>query len=162
MDQETLKKYMSYNPENGLFTWVASTCNKIKPGMIAGSQRKDGYIEIRLHGELMLAHRMVFLYLNGEWPEVTVDHISGVRNDNRFSNLRLASYGENARNVKMHGDNQSGYKGVFWCKRSRKWIGKICVRGRQVWLGSYDNPEDAHAAYVKASAELHRDFGRTA
>lgn len=161
MDQATLKEHMNYDEKTGLFTWIKSTSNKIKPGMVAGSQRKDGYVEIRLNGELMLAHRMVWLYLNGAMPDLKTDHINGVRNDNRLCNLRLATDRENATNVKMHADNQSGFKGVFWCKRSRKWIAKICYKGKQLWLGSFNEPEDAHAAYVKASAEIHKEFGRT-
>jgi len=162
MDQATLKKHMHYDEITGIFTWIKSTSNKIRPGVVAGSQRKDGYIEIRLNGELMLAHRMVWLYLNGEMPSLKTDHINGIRNDNRLCNLRLATDTENATNVKTHCDNRSGLKGVSYDKRFGKYIARIFHKGKAHWLGHFDSPQDAHAAYVKASAELHRDFGRTA
>ena len=160
MDQATLMTHMHYDKTTGNFTWIKSTCNKIKPGMVAGSQRKDGYVEIRLNGELMLAHRMVWLYLNGEMPSLKTDHINGVRNDNRLCNLRLATDVENATNVKTHADNISGLKGVSFDKRYGKWIARICHKGKKTWLGHFSSPEDAHAAYCEAAAKYHDEFAR--
>lgn len=91
-----------------------------------------------------------------------VDHIDGDGLNNRRENLRPATSSQNNRNAKRRSDNTSGFKGVTWRRRERKWAAQIRVDGKNMYLGHFDSPEAAHAAYCKASAELHGEFGRTA
>lgn len=96
-------------------------------------------------------------------PEgVFVDHIDGNGLNNRRANLRLVNAVQNARNQALRANNTSGYKGVSWDKRSRKWTAKIKSNFSLKNLGYFETPEAAHAAYCKASAELHGPFGRVA
>lgn len=89
-----------------------------------------------------------------------VDHINGNGLDNRRSNLRLASYTNNAQNRRIRCDNTSGYKGVSWEKLVNKWGANICVNGKQMRLGWFDNPEDAYEAYKAAAIQYFGEFAR--
>ena len=89
-----------------------------------------------------------------------VDHIDGNGLNNRRSNLRLATHAENGRNARIRSDNTSGFKGVFQHKRDGSWRAQIHVDGRNKYLGVFRTPEDAHAAYVQAAANLHGPFAR--
>lgn len=89
-----------------------------------------------------------------------VDHINGNTLDNRRSNLRLATVKENTRNQQINKKNTSGYKGVSWYRKDCKWIARIKVDGKTLYLGSFKNPEDAYAAYCEAAAKYHGAFAR--
>lgn len=91
-----------------------------------------------------------------------VDHINGEGLDNRRCNLRAATRAQNARNSHVSNANTSGYKGVSWDKRDRKWQAFIAVNGLRHFLGRFACPTAASLAYARASRELHKEFGRTA
>lgn len=89
-----------------------------------------------------------------------VDHINGDGLDNRRANLRLATPSENRCNNRTPKNNTSGYRGVSWAKRTRKWHAQIKVNGRQQYLGYFASPIDAARVYNRAARELHGDFAR--
>jgi hypothetical protein len=92
-----------------------------------------------------------------------VDHENGNGLDNRRSaNLRLATHAQNNRNQRISRANTSGAKGVSWDRRDKKWRAYITLGGKRKHLGFYTEIDDAAAAYAKASAEMHGEFGRTA
>lgn len=91
-----------------------------------------------------------------------IDHRDGDTLNNRRSNLRRATPVQNACNQRITHRNSSGFKGVSLYKPSGKWRARIKLNGRMHFLGYHQTPEAAHAAYCKASAELHGEFGRTA
>lgn len=109
-------------------------------------------------------HRLVMeASLGGPIPEgYIVDHINGDGLDNRLCNLRLATNRQNVRNSRRRSDNKSGFKGVSWDGQRSAWKALIHVDGKRVFLGRYDTPEEAHAAYCEAANELHGEFARTA
>lgn len=76
-------------------------------------------------------------------------------------NLRIASLTENARNAKKRCDNTSGYKGVSYVKRNNKWEAKIAVDNKDIWLGYFDTPELAYAAYCLAATKYFGQFAFT-
>jgi hypothetical protein len=94
--------------------------------------------------------------------KMETDHIDGDGLNNRRSNLRIATTSENQRNRGLSANNTSGFKGVSWQKRTKKWRAEIRSNGVYWWLGDFDTPEAAHAAYVAASERLHGEFGRVA
>jgi hypothetical protein len=106
----------------------------------------------------VLLHRMLL----GEPKGFQVDHKDGDGLNNRRSNLRVATNQQNASNARLSRLNTSGFKGVSWHKQRRKWYARIRKDGRSVHLGMHHTPEDAHAAYAAASADLHGPFGRVA
>jgi hypothetical protein len=89
------------------------------------------------------------------------DHISGDTLDNRKCNLRVCTTAENVRNCKLGKGNTSGYKGVYFNKRAKRYLAQIKLNNKKIHLGYYDTPEEAHAAYCEASKKYHGEFGRT-
>jgi hypothetical protein len=90
-----------------------------------------------------------------------VDHIDGDGLNNRRSNLRLATSSENKWNRGRLSTNTSGYKGVSWHNGAKRWQASIRVAYRLIYLGAFQTPEDAHAAYCEAAARLHGDFAKS-
>lgn len=86
------------------------------------------------------------------------DHINGDKLDNQKCNLRSCTRSENERNKPLSSRNTSGFKGVCWNKKDKRWRAKIKVNGKIIPLGNYLKPEDAYAAYCKAALELHGEF----
>nr|WP_064759029.1 HNH endonuclease [Escherichia coli] len=153
---EEVNSLLEYNPDTGLFKW--------KPGLgkrstleRAGTRDMTRHVAIEINGVKYFAHRLAWLITYGFWPPDVIDHINGNRTDNRICNLRLATLAENSRNRSAQ-KNGCGYKGVYYSKRQRKWVGQIRANGIKHHLGVFDNPEDAHKAYCIAAKNLHGDF----
>jgi hypothetical protein len=121
-------------------------------GAVAGSRMPAGYMAIQLHGVRQYAHRLAWCYVYGSWPAGVIDHINGVKDDNRIENLRDVSQRANTQNrAAPKGDNP--YLGVS--KKRSKWLAQISDHGKHVRVGLFDTPEEAHAAYVAAKRKLH-------
>ncbi len=105
-------------------------------------------------------HRVIMERITGEPipAGMVVDHINGDTFDNRRENLRLCTRAENNRNAKIRSNNTSGFKGVSYNKKMKRYGAAIRVNGRQRTIGFFDTPEDAHAAYVNAARDLHGEF----
>ncbi len=156
LTQKRLKEILSYDSKTGLFTWIKSTNTRIQISSVAGGKTPKGYIQIRADKKLYLAHRLVWLYVHGKFPESFLDHINEIKNDNRICNLRLATTQENKQNQsKPQKNNTSGFLGVNWHKRDKKWVAGIKIKGKRKHLGSFTTIEEAHEAYFKAKRELH-------
>lgn len=125
-------------------------------GTVAGGLDKGkGYHRIYIDGKSWWAHRMIWIYANGDISDgIQIDHINGVRSDNRLANLRLVTNAENHRNQSMRGDNTSGVLGVRWHKRDSKWRAEIKIDGRSRHLGNFDTLNAAAAARAKAEREF--------
>jgi hypothetical protein len=90
-----------------------------------------------------------------------IDHINGDKLDNRRANLRFATQLQNSWNKPKSSRNTSGFKGVSYDKRTKKWVAHIKARGVQHWLGRHDSAEAAAAVYDAAAHRLHGEFART-
>lgn len=121
-----------------------------------------GYMSGRIHGRPIVAHRVIMLLANGHWPSNAIDHINGIRADNRLQNLRNATHVENGRNQKMPSHNKTGVVGVSWDKKEKKWHAQISVERKRVYLGHHAHFEDAIKR--RKEAELlygfHENHGR--
>lgn len=152
MDFKTqCKEKLSYNRKTGLFTWLANGTRGVKKGDVAGYKMQDGYVRLSVGGKTMLAHRVAWMFVHGDFPVGHLDHINRDKADNRISNLRDATSQQNAQNRNKSIRNTSGYKGVVWHKRDKRWQTSITVEGTRLHLGLHDTAEKAYAAYVKAS-----------
>jgi hypothetical protein len=121
---------------------------------------KAGYLTGVVDGERLFAHRVIMAMRLGSWPPETVDHINGVRNDNRLSNLRLASRSEQSRNTSSANGSTSQYLGVSYRKDRDVWRAVIFIDGRQKYLGSFTSEIDAAKAYDVAAREHFKEFAR--
>lgn len=131
VDIEYIKSRLEYAPGTGAFVWAGRRKNQVKTGSIAGTINPHGYVRINILGRIHQAHRLAFLLMTGEMPEF-VDHINGIRHDNRWENLRAATKVQNCLNSSIRSDNTSGVKGVSWCKTRKKWVGYIKAPGAGV------------------------------
>ena len=159
---DELKSYLEYNKDTGKFTRKISTSNRIRAGDIAGYLDKTvGYIRISVKSKTYLAHHLVWLYHHGYLPK-EIDHINGIRNDNRIENLREVSRLENTRNKEMHGRNTSGVTGITYNKAGKSWRARINVNYKEIYLGCFKNKEDAILARRAAEMEFgfHPNHGR--
>jgi hypothetical protein len=153
---EKLQELLSYDPETGIFTWLTQRQGGAKKGTASGGKKLNGYINIKLYGKDYLAHRLAWLYVYGELPESFLDHINEIKDDNKISNLRLATRQENYHNIsKPQKNNKSGLLGVCRTNCGKKWRANICLNGKIKYLGVFNTAEEASEAYLKAKRELH-------
>src|SRR6202035_1518813 len=154
-----LREILHRDLETGVFTWRITRSGKARTGGIAGCVNSAGYIQIRIDRRLYYAHRLAWLYMTGAWPKKAIDHINRDPSDNRWSNLRdLATKSLNGANTGLRTDNTSGFNGVTWAARSRKWNAQIRVNGYLIHLGYFDNPVHAAVAYRQAALKFHGKF----
>lgn len=161
---DELRRLLAYDPDTGVFTWRAKSARNsyARVGDVAGwINKKYGYRRISVMATQHQAHRLAWLYVHGEWPAQFIDHVNGDRSDNRFSNLRLATHAENMCNRPKPRTNTSGYKGVSWCRRDRRWRVKIKVNGQHHHIGRFATQDEAHAAYCEAAKKLHGEFANS-
>ena len=157
---ERLKELLHYDAETGVFTWVNARGNS-GVGRVAGSLRPDGYRQIQVNGSSHQEHRLAWLYVHGEFPsgeKSLIDHIDGNKINNRLDNLRVCSDFENQRNTGKRVTNTSGFKGVSWDQRTKKWKAQMYLDGKKITIGRYSVKEDAYAARCNAAKESHMEF----
>nr|WP_275448476.1 HNH endonuclease [Mesorhizobium sp. IRAMC:0171] len=162
MTQQRLKDVMHYDPETGLFTWRVTLSNRAKAGTTVGSDDGRGYIVIRLDKRRYYAHRLAFLYMTGEWPPHLVDHEDLNPSNNRWKNIRPATFRQNMCNQSLRSDNSLKLKGVYE-QQAGKFIATIHLGGRKKkHLGTFADPQMAHDAYIKAANDTFGEFARAA
>ena len=151
LTQERLKEVLNYNSKTGIFTWKINGNKGIKVGDVGGVVCKSGYRYIYVDKVGYLAHRLVFLYVDGYFPENYIDHINRNRDDNRVSNLREVNRSCNARNYGNRKDNFLGVRGVNFWKSRNKWIVQIRINNKLHYLGMYK--DFIEAVYVRLAVE---------
>lgn len=152
---ERLKFYLHYNLETGVFTNLRDRSRMAKAGQIAGTAHKDGYVTIKINCVSHLAHRLVWLYIYGKFPLRLLDHINGIRNDNRLANLREATDEQNLQNQKVGRGKYSKYLGVSFNLRQKKWVAYISIGQKIKHLGYFLTEDDAYAAYLAEKRTSH-------
>lgn len=146
LTQKRLKELLHYDPETGVFTWVVRK-GKILPKAVAGGASSyPGYRKIMVDYVAYSAHRLAFLYMEGYFPEQQVDHLNGVRDDNRWFNLRHVSGTCNQQNSKTPTNSSSGFSGVSWEQDRKNWRVQAYLHNKRVFLGRYPAVLDAALA----------------
>lgn len=142
---------ISYDPETGLFT---------KPGWrpLKGNADARGYMCVSVRNQNYRAHRLAWYCMTGSWPRGELDHINGVKDDNRWANLRMCTHQQNNHNQGIRRNNSSGIKGVYWSKRQRKWRGQVCLNYQIHHTKGFEDIGDAAAAVRALREELHGEF----
>lgn len=156
---QRLKHLLEYDIKSGNFTWLEYRSHKALIGSVAGRINiSTGYIEIQIDGIRYKAHRLAWMYINGAMPEKQIDHINGIKTDNRISNLREATRSQNQQNIGLTKANKSGRKGVYY--RDGKWIAQAQINGKKYRLGRYHCIDEASNAYESFCKKHYKDFYR--
>ena len=155
LTQERLKELLSYDPQSGVFRWIANR-PRARAGDIAGCLSSGGYMRAQVAGRSYPLHRLAFLYMEGAFPADEVDHINRDRLDNRFSNLRKVEKAANLRNKGVYRNSALGITGVS--QRGSRYRAYINRDGRRVGLGTFDTLAEAKQAYASAKEILHPEY----
>lgn len=158
---ERLRELFAYDTETGrLIRNVSGRGPGAKAGTVVGCPDTHGYLRVGVDGTRLPVHRCVWAIAHGYWPEHCIDHVNGIRDDNRLSNLRLADVAKNAHNKKCQATKRIPLKGVRM-EPSGSFRARICVNGRSVHLGTFPTAELAHSAYHLAAARFFGEFARS-
>jgi hypothetical protein len=134
-----------------LWRWKRTSNRSHTKFMKIVTKPSRGYIHPKINGKHVKQHRIIaaaFLGLDITDLKIQVDHINGIRHDNRLENLRLVTNQQNS-------FNQTKAKGYGWNKQLRKWRAGIGVDGKSQHLGYFDTEEEARDAYLEAKSRLH-------
>ena len=156
MDASDFSSWLEYDPGTGIFR--RKDGRPFTPSMVGGNKTTGEYFAIKFKRRTIYLHRLAFLLMTGKWPSKLVDHIDGIKLNNKWCNLRLASMAQNKANEGLRVSNTSGLKGVSWHKKAEKWRAYVGSHGRH--LGLFDCPAAAHLAYVVASSTEYGAFAR--
>jgi hypothetical protein len=149
----SVRKLFKFSPETGRLFWEVKPSIGTKRGSEAGWLSEQGYICIRIAGRNYRAHRLIWLYVTGNWPYGEIDHINGVRSDNRFENLRDVSHAINQQNRTAPG--RSGKLLGTYQRKSGNWSARIAMSGEMVSLGTFKTELEAHAKYLIVKRQIH-------
>lgn len=155
IDPKILREKFDYD-NSGILIWRDALKRKgFKKTMEAGkpaftTMEKKGYFLGRLCGEHIKAHRAIWAWHNGEWPEDQIDHINGDPRDNRIENLRQTTNSDNCKNRNVSLANTSGWTGVTFNKRQGLWAAKFSKNYQDFFVGYFSCPTSAHFAIYKA------------
>lgn len=154
--EDFFKEHFAYDAASGSVTWKqCRRPSRIRVGDEAGCTTKDGYRQACIGTSTSVYLHLVAWFLHyGEWPNGVVDHINGIRSDNRVENLRVVSHAANIQNQRRANKrNKLGVLGVS--AAFGRYRAAIRLRGKGYQLGTFDTAEEAYAAYVDAKRRLH-------
>ncbi len=135
------------NGPNGCWIWTA--CRNAK-----------GYGRFSdENGRITLAHRFVYEFVKEKIPlGMHLDHVCHNPSCVNPNHLRICTNQQNKFNTPWNKSNTSGFKGVVWNKRDKRWVAQIGVNRKTIFIGSFQTPELAHNAYCHAARMLHGEF----
>lgn len=154
---DELRRDLCYSPETGEFVRLAThRQNGYGVGRVVGVRDDQGYLRVWLQGRTYKAHRLAWLHMTGDWPDGSIDHINGDKQDNRWCNLRVVDHKTNLENQRRaRSDNTAGLLGATWHKATGRWRARIITQGRQKHLGLFETVQEAHDCYLNAKRAMH-------
>jgi hypothetical protein len=155
IDQETVKKLFYYDADSGMLLWRNASSRNVKPWQEAKAPNGHGYYSVKINNKSYLVHRVIWLYVYGNFPQSDIDHKNRIRNDNRLCNLRAVTRTDNCQNISLPSHNKSGHLGVSWFKSHNCWTVYVKVDKKNKWLGYYKNLDAAIAARKAGEAKYY-------
>ncbi len=143
---------VSYCSSSGIFT-RAQAAGNTKTGSIIGSLDAKGYIKALVNGHYVKLHRLAWFYVYGVWPIDQIDHINGIKTDNRIENLRVCNTHVNCLNQQgPRTNNKLGYQGVHQIMKTGRYRACCSLKGTKYHLGVFSTAEEAFVAYTAFKA----------
>ena len=160
---EKVRQLFNYNPNTGQLTWKRQndkpmSWNSRYGGKVAGTYTNTGYSQISIFGNFYLAHRLIWLWNYGCWPEAQIDHIDGRGHNNCLNNLRLSTQSQNRMNSRISRNNSSGITGVWFDSSLGKYCAQIKLKYKTIWLGGFYSLELAAKARKEAEEKYFGEF----
>jgi hypothetical protein len=150
---------LRYDENTGMFYWKKDMSTCVKKNSIAGCLHKTGYWVISINRIQHKAHRLAYLLFYKKKPPRQLDHINGIKTDNRIINLREADFSEQQINIKQRRINSlSGHRGVTWDVRTKKWKVSICIYKKRIHLGYFSSKEEAINKYKSVAKDAYKEF----
>ena len=151
-DFEMARDFFRYDPETGDIFRIK--VNKYRPKLLnkKSGYLCNGYLFSWFNKKQVRNHRLAWLLYYGTWPKNEVDHINGIRSDNRIVNLRDVTPRENQSNKDVHRNGK--LVGANYHKRHKKYRAQIEIKGKNIYLGFFETELDAHKRYLQALEEL--------
>ncbi len=154
-----LQRPLSHFPdEHAWKIWNSQFSGKEAGGVFRQREEGKHRFRIRIHGVGIFRYDIVWALHYGEWPRQWIDHKNTIPHDDKIDNLRLCTDSQNKSNQKTRKNNSSGCKGVYWHKKSNKWMARIQVDNDTKYLGCFHDIDEAHAAYVEAARRYFGEF----
>ena len=147
-DVSTLWEWFDFNPLTGQLIWRKTSSSRTPAGSVAGCKDRR-YVYVKLLGERFLAHRIIYKWVTGQEPGHLIEH----KDDNQFNNCSW-----NLLDSNQHANMDTrwgGTKGYTRTRSSGRYLVRIMIQGKQTYLGTYDTPEEAHAAYLSKLSTLY-------
>lgn len=148
---------LRYDPATGELFWKVTKSAKAVAGQKAGSVNAKGHVNIQIDKKMYSAHQIVFLIHYGYIPK-EIDHINQIKTDNRIENLRACTSSQNKGNITKLRNNSSGFRGVSFNNRTKRFHAQIKVFGKQTYLGSFETAEEAAKMYDGAARLYFGEF----
>lgn len=162
-DKRLYEYYHSlFRYDDGQLIWKVSPCNRVHIGDTAGTIGAAGYIYVRIDGKGCRIHRVIYHMFHGHCPPKpkVIDHVDNNPLNNRIENLREATPSQNRMNTSKVKNTTSGFMGVSWHKKNKKWAVAIRINGKKKFVGNFDDEIEAALAYNKAALERDPNFSK--
>lgn len=143
-----VRELFHYEPETGVLRRKQSVAPNAIAGQAAGRPNRAGHLIVCIHRRMYMVHRVIWLWVTGEWPASEIDHINQIKSDNRWENLRQATRSQNLIN-RGHRRKYDLPRGVS--KAGRRYQAQIRENGGFRHLGMFGCPTTAHIAWLKAA-----------
>ncbi len=151
LSYEVLSEWLRYEPGTGHFYWRKQKRRGQHKGIRAGSKAKTGYRRIIFDRLQIRENRLAWLFLTKAWPDGEVDHINGIRDDNRAKNLRVVR-GELNRNNRVVIKDDGLPAGMFF--RPARYEVNIYSDGKKIYGGQFEDRAEALRAYAERGKVL--------